>query len=250
MSSFSCSCLQIGRVVASFIVQHGIRNRILGLLPPDEFARLQPGLERCSFEQGVILESPETAITKVCFPEPGMISVMARTADGMQAEAGIIGPEGMTGIPLLHGIDSWPHVTIVQIPCRALCIGADAFRAVLGESRPLHDRLLRYAQVFAVQLAQGSLCNGRFTIEQRLARWLLMCHDRTDREDLPLTHELLSMMLGVRRAGITTALRSLEDAGAVKTRRGGIGIRDRDRMRDIAGDAYGVPEAEYARVLA
>ncbi|RYY05069.1 MAG: hypothetical protein EON55_28755, partial [Alphaproteobacteria bacterium] len=88
------------------------------MLPPDEFARLQPDLERCSFEQGVILESPETAITKVCFPEPGMISVMARTPDGMQAEAGIIGPEGMTGLPLLHGIDSWPHVTIVQIPWR------------------------------------------------------------------------------------------------------------------------------------
>lgn len=220
------------------------------MLPPDEFARLSPELERCSFEQGLILEAPEVPITKVCFPEPGMISVMARTPIGVQAEVGIIGPEGMTGLPLLHGLDRWPHATVVQIPCRALCIEVVAFRSVLAECRPLHDRLLRYAQVFAVQLAQGSLCNGRFTIEQRLARWLLMCHDRTDREDLPLTHELLSLMLGVRRAGITTALRTLNDAGAVKSRRGGIGIRDRARMVAIAGDAYGVPEAEYARVLA
>ncbi|GJD31690.1 hypothetical protein PMNALOAF_2952 [Methylobacterium adhaesivum] len=207
-------------------------------------------MERCSFEQGLVLEMPGTAITKVCFPEPGMISVMARTPVGVQAEVGIIGPEGMTGLPLLHGLDSWPHATIVQIPCRALCIEATAFRAVLAECRPLHERLLRYAQVFSVQLAQGSLCNARFTIEQRLARWLLMCHDRTDREDLPLTHELLSTMLGVRRAGITTALRMLNDSGAVKSRRGGIGIRDRSRMLAIAGDAYGVPEDEYTRVLA
>ena len=220
------------------------------MLSPDEFVRLQPHLERRSFEGGIVLEAPEAAISQVCFPEPGMISVMARTPIGVQAEVGAIGPEGMTGVPLLHGLDSWPHETVVQIPCRALCIEAAAFRAVLAECRPLHDRLLRYAQVFAVQLAQGSLCNSRFTIEQRLARWLLMCHDRTDREDLPLTHELLSLMLGVRRAGVTTALRNLNDAGAVKTRRGGIGIRDRSRMRAIAGDAYGVPEAEYERVLA
>ncbi|SFG99603.1 Crp/Fnr family transcriptional regulator [Methylobacterium gossipiicola] len=220
------------------------------MLPPEEFSRLQPELERCSFEQGLVLEAPDTPIAKVCFPEPGLISVMARTPVGVQAEVGIIGPEGMTGLPLLHGLTNWPHATVVQIPCRALCIEATAFRAALAECRPLHDRLLRYAQVFAVQLAQGSLCNGRFTIEQRLARWLLMCHDRTDREDLPLTHELLSSMLGVRRAGITTALRTLNDSGAVRSRRGGIGIRDRAQMRAIAGDAYGVPEAEYARVLA
>lgn len=235
--------------MTSRIVQLEVRNRLLGALTPDEFARLQPELERRSFESGIVLETPEMAIAQVCFPEPGMISVMARTPAGVQAEVGAIGPEGMTGLPLLHGLDSWPHETIVQIPCRALCIEARAFRAALTECRPLHDRLLRYAQVFAIQLAQGSLCNSRFTIEQRLARWLLMCHDRTDREDLPLTHELLSLMLGVRRAGVTTALRNLSDAGAVRTRRGGISIRDRSQMLAIAGGAYGGPEAEYQRVL-
>jgi CRP-like cAMP-binding protein len=138
----------------------------------------------------------------------------------------------------------------VQVPCRTLCIEAEAFRRTLTVSRPLHEHLLRYAQVFAVQLAQGALCNAQFTIEQRLARWLLMCHDRADREDLPLTHELLSLMLGVRRAGVTTGLRMLELAGALKTRRGGIGIRDRAILMAIAGACYGVPEAEYARILA
>ena len=219
------------------------------MLPPEEFSRLRPELERCSFEQGLVLEAAGAAIPKVCFPEPGLISVMARTPIGVQAEVGIIGPEGMTGLPLLHGLAAWPHATVVQIPCRALCIEAAAFRAVLAECRPLHDRLLRYAQVFAIQVAQGSLCNGRFTIEQRLARWLLMCHDRADREDLPLTHETLSLMLGVRRAGVTTGLRVLELAGALKMRRGGIGIRDRAALLAVAGASYGVPEAEYGRIL-
>lgn len=215
----------------------------------NDFEHLLPYVIRCSYEQGDVLEVPGEPIGMVCLPESGMLSVLARTAVGTQAEAGIIGPEGMTGLPLLHGVDRTPNLTIVQIPCRALCIEAEAFRRAIAESRTLHDQLLRYAQVFTIQVAQGSLCNSRFTIEGRLARWLLMCHDRADREDLPLTHELLSSMLGVRRAGITTALRVLENAGALKTRRGGIGIRDRSILLDIAGDAYGVPEAEYERVL-
>ena len=230
-------------------IQNEPRNRLLRSLPAFEFERLRPHLVRLSFEQGVVLEAPGEPIAAVHFPEPGMISVIARTAGGTQAEAGIIGPEGMTGLALLHGLDRTPHATVVQIGCRTFGIEADLFRRLIWESRPLHDYLLRYAQVFAVQLAQASLCNGRFTIDQRLARWLLMCHDRADREDLPLTHELLAVMLGVRRAGVTTALKSMEEFGAVKTRRGGISIRDRAALLDAAGEAYGVPEEEYERVL-
>jgi CRP-like cAMP-binding protein len=235
--------------VTAFILQSSVRNRLLRLLSADDFERILPNLVRCSYEQGEVLEKPGEPITTVCLPESGMFSVVDRTVVGTQAEAGIIGPEGMTGLALLHGVDRSPNLTVVQIPCRALCIEADAFRRAIAGSRSLHDHLLRYAQVFTIQVAQGSLCNSRFTIEERLSRWLLMCHDRADREDLPLTHELLSVMLGVRRAGVTTALRVLENAGALKTRRGGIGIRDRSILLEIAGEAYGVPEAEYERVL-
>lgn len=215
----------------------------------DDLQELAAHFSRVSFEQGAVLERPGEPIVTVFLPESGMLSVLAQTALGTQAEVGIIGPEGMTGLPLLHGVDRTPNLTMVQIPCRALCIEAEVFRQVIARTQSLHDQFLRYAQVFAIQVAQGSLCNSRFTIEARLARWLLMCHDRADREDLPLTHELLSAMLAVRRAGITTTLRVLENAGALKTRRGGIGIRDRAILAEIAGEAYGVPEAEYERVL-
>ncbi|MCI9880963.1 MULTISPECIES: Crp/Fnr family transcriptional regulator [Methylobacterium] len=204
---------------------------------------------RCSFDQGARLEAPGESIAAVHFPEPGMISVIAHTVDGCQVEAGIVGPEGMVGLALLNGVSASPHTVLVQVPCRTVQIDAAAFRDALAESRALHEHLLRYAQCFTVQLAQASLCNAHFTIERRLARWLLMCHDRADREDLPLTHETLSLMLGVRRAGVTTGLRLLELAGALKMRRGGIGIRDRAVLLAIAGASYGVPEAEYARLL-
>jgi len=239
----------IAGVVTSIIVQSEVRNRLLRALPPSEFERLRSALVRCSFEQGALLEAPGEPIAAVHFPEPGMISVIAHASDGVQSEAGIVGPEGMIGIALLNGVDSAPHSALVQVPCRTLRIDADAFRTALSESRALHAYFLRYAQFYAVQLAQAGLCNAHFTIEQRLARWLLMCHDRADREDLPLTHETLSLMLGVRRAGVTTGLRVLELAGALKMRRGGIGIRDRVALLAVAGASYGVPEAEYARII-
>jgi CRP-like cAMP-binding protein len=235
--------------VTSFPIQTDIRNHLLRTLCAADFDRLRGHLVRCSFEQGAVLEGPGESVAAVHFPEPGMLSLVAHAGDGTRAEAGIIGPEGMTGLALLNGVDASPHTILVQVPCRTLRIEAGPFRQALAASRTLSEHLLRYAQVFSVQLAQGSLCNAQFTIEQRLARWLLMCHDRADREDLPLTHELLSQMLGVRRAGVTTGLRVLELSGALKTRRGGISIRDRAVLRTIAGASYGVPEAEYARIL-
>lgn len=238
-----------GGVVPVLIAQSDVRNRLLATLAPSDFALLQPDLERRSLEQGDVVERPGKPIHEVIFPEPGMVSVVAHTLTGMTLEAGVIGPEGLTGLPLLHGIDRSPNEVRVQIPCRALCIPAEVFGQALRSSRTLHDHLLRFAHTFQVQLAQTVVCNGRLTINERLARWLLMCHDRADREDLPLTHEFLSLMLGVRRPGITTGLQVLEGAGALKMRRGAISIRDRDVLAQAAGDGYGTAEAEYERLF-
>ena len=232
-----------------FLQQTQIRNRLLATLPAADFARFQPHLERGSYDQGAVMEMPGEPIARAYFPEPGMVSVVVRGADGTRLEVGIIGPEGMTGLALLHGIAEASNSVFVQIPCRAIHIDAGIFCSIIEESRPVHRRLLRYAYAFSIQMAHTILCNGRFTIEVRLARWLLMCHDRADTEDLSLTHEFLSLMLGVRRAGVTTAVRRLEQAGAVKIRRGGLGIRNRDLLLECAGDSYGIPEAEYARII-
>ncbi len=230
------------------LLQSDIRNTLLSTLSPSDFAALQPHLGRQSLDQGFVVETADQAITHVHFPEPGVISVVARTGR-MRLEAGLIGPEGMTGLPLLNGVDRSPNETFVQIACRSWCVDAGVLQGVLGETRSVHAHLLRYAQTFSVQVAQTVLVNGCFTVGERLARWLLMCHDRVDREDLPLTHEFLSIMLGVRRAGVTTALQVLEGAKAVTLRRSSITVSDRSVLLDAAGDSYGVPEAEYIRVM-
>ena len=229
--------------------QAGLRNALLASLPEAAFGRLAPHLERLSLEMGHVVQSPGAPIEHAYFPEPGVISVVARGAGRERIEAGIIGPEGMTGVCVALGVDRTPDETFVQVPCRVLRIAAADLRGALEDSRPLHEHLLRFAYVFSVQLSQTALANGRATIDERLARWLLMCHDRCDREDLPITHETLSLMLGVRRAGVTTALASLAAAGAIGARRGSIRIRDRTVLIEAAGDIYGVAEAEYRRLF-
>ena len=229
--------------------QSGQRNALLASLPGAAYGRIAPHLERLSLEMGHCIQVPGSPIEHVCFPEPGVISVVARGAGGERIEAGVVGPEGMTGACVSLGVDRSPEEVFVQVPCRVLRIGAGDLRRALEASRPLHEHLLRYAHVFAVQVSQTALANGRATIDERLARWLLMCHDRCDREDLPITHESLSLMLGVRRAGVTTALASLAAAGAIGARRGSIRIRDRGVLIEAAGDIYGVAEAEYRQLF-
>ena len=176
--------------------QGAIRNELLRSLSAANFALLQPDLERDSYEQGAVMEAPGVAISHIYFPEPGMISVVAQTKSGVRVEAGVIGPEGMTGLAVLEGVDRSPHATFVQIPCRAVRLEIAVFKRSIEASRSLHAHLHLYAQTFSVQLANTVLCNGHFTIDQRLARWILMAHDRADREDL-------SLMPSVRRAGVT-----------------------------------------------
>jgi CRP-like cAMP-binding protein len=126
---------------------------------------------------------------------------------------------------------------------------SDELRAALEENEPLRRIALIYSQAQLVQLAFTALANGRYTIDERLARWLLMCHDRLDTDVLPVTHEFLALMLGIRRAGVTTALHILEGAGIVKASRGRIEVLKRDELRESAGESYGAPEAEYERLI-
>ncbi|GJE17884.1 Crp/Fnr family transcriptional regulator [Methylobacterium marchantiae] len=229
--------------------QGAVRNRLLTTLTAAEFALLAPDLKRVSLEQGYVVQEPLQPIPHVFFPEPGVVSVVARTSAGERLEAGVIGPEGMTGLAIIHGIDRSPNEIFVQIPCRAWRIETGRLLAAIAESTSLQNHLLRFAHAFSVQVAQTVICNGRFTIDERLARWLLMCHDRSDREDLPLTHEFVSLMLGIRRSGTTMGLQRLIRAGGVTAKRGIIGIRDRGVLIEAAGDTYGLPEAEYERVM-
>jgi CRP-like cAMP-binding protein len=152
-------------------------------------------------------------------------------------------------MPILLGTDRTPHECFIQTLGAGLRIRADDLRRAMASSASLHQHLLRFVQAFTIQMGQTALSNGSHTIEERLARWLLMCHDRVDGDELSTTHEFLSLMLGVRRAGVTLALQALEGRGLVSTKRGQVTVLDRAKLEEVAGDSYGVAEAEYARLI-
>ena len=230
-------------------IQVSIRNRLLATLSPVDFSLLEPQLERVPLPVGVRLLEPNSPIEHVYFLEQGIASVVANTPQGRRIEAGIIGREGLTGIPALLGTDRTPHECFIQTAGEGVRIWADDLRRALAGSASLHQHLLQFVQAFMIQMGQTALSNGCHTLEQRLARWLLMCHDRVDGGDLSTTHEFLSLMLGVRRAGVTVALQVLEDRGLIATKRAQITVLDRAKLEAVAGDSYGVPEAEYARLF-
>jgi CRP-like cAMP-binding protein len=228
--------------------QASVRNRLLSALPPDDFGLLQPHLEPTSLEPRQWIIETKRPIRRVYFPEQSIVSILADTSQG-RIEVGMIGPEGMAGLPVVHGIDRSPHGCLVQAAGQALKITAQNLRTAVRHSPALHARLLRYAHARMVQTAQTAYANAGSDIEARLARWVLMTDDRLEGEDLPLTHEFLSMMLGVRRAGVTLAIQALEGNGLIRAKRGSLTVLDRAGLEALARDAYGVAEAEYAHVM-
>jgi CRP-like cAMP-binding protein len=199
------------------------------------------------FRQSV--EERNRPIEHVYFPTDGIISIVADTGHGAQIEVGIIGHEGVCGHPVIIGDGRASNSAFSQVPGSAFRIKAGALRKAVDQSASLRQLLLRYIQVFAVQSAQTALANGQSKLDERLTRWLLMAHDRVGKAELPLTHELLSIMLGVRRAGVTQALHMLEGKGLIRARRGVITVVDRRGLEKNAGAIYGAPEAEYKRLI-
>lgn len=246
----SRSCPEPVRDVLSRNQASFSRNRILSTLSKDDFESLRPHLERVPLKVRHMFEEPDEPIRHVYFPEPCVCSVVASTRDGERVEVGLFGPEGMSGLPLIHGDDRSPLQTFVQVEGTGIRIGADELRRAMEASPSMQRLMLRYAQAYSIQVAYTALANGRYTIDERLARWLLMCHDRIDGDVIHLTHEFLALMLGVRRAGVTTALQDLEGARVIDAGRGRIEILSRTELLEAAGDSYGPPEAEYERLMA
>jgi hypothetical protein len=163
-------------------------------------------------------------------------------------EVGIVGRDGMSGIPIIMATDRSPNNVFVQVPGRGQRLSSERLRIAIEKSSSLHKLFLAFAHGFMTQTAHTAVANGRGKLEERLARWLLMAHDRLDGDELPLTHEFLSMMLGVRRAGVTTAFHLLEKKGLVGATRGLISVVDRGGLEETAGEYYGLSEKEYKRL--
>lgn len=225
------------------------RNRLLASLVEDDVERLRPHLRPVELEMQMRLQIPHEPVAEVYFPETGIASIVAIGADDRRIEAGLFGRDGMTGTPILLGNQSSPNEIFVQLAGTGLVMPGEALHEALGASPTLRTRLLRFVSVLLVQTSHTALANGRARIEERLARWLLMYHDRIDGDELVITHDFLSLMLGVRRPGVTDAVHLLEGQGPIRAFRGRIVIRDRPALETIAGGFYGVPEREYSRLI-
>ena len=167
----------------------------------------------------------------------GFASVVAVQRSGKEVEVGLIGREGMTGLPVVLGDHRSPHATYIQVAGKGHSIPATQLRQAMQESGSLRDSLLKFVQAFGVQTAHTGICNAQSRMDERLARWLLMAQDRIQSDILPLTHEFLSLMLGVRRPGVTVALKALRERGLISYRRGEITIKDRKGVARLAGEA-------------
>ena len=212
-------------------------------------ARLEPHFEHVQLRIKQVLLKPNTPIEYVYFFESGLASIVAISSDGRRLEVGLYGREGMGSSAFLLGDDQSPHEHFVQIAGSGLRIPVAVMRDAVAQSVLLNTLLLKYLRAFHLQVAQTALSNGNFTLTERLARRLLMCHDRVDGDEIPLTHEFLGIMLAVRRSGVTLALQTLEGAHIIKARRGCIIFRDRAKLEEIAGGSYGVAEAAYERLV-
>lgn len=231
------------------ILRATIGNTLLSGMSESDYALLEPHLTRIALPRLLDFYDAGGDIGHVYFPEDGIVSIVATEADGHQVEVGIFGREGMAGTPIVLATDCSPHHVYIQVEgVSGLKLETVLLREAMQASPTLSARLLRYVQTVLVQTASSLSARASYTIEQRLARWILMCDDRLS-GDIRLTHELMSMMLGSRRASVTVAVQNLEMKRLITTKRGSTTVRDRTGLEKMTGGCYGYAEAEYERIM-
>jgi CRP-like cAMP-binding protein len=204
-----------------------VANRLLAALPGKEYQRLRPHLEEGALSFGEVLYESGEIIRRVYFPNHGIVSLLSMVEERSTLEVGVVGSEGMVGISVFLGAQASPNQALVQGAGAAMSMKADAMRKHVGHEGPLPDLLRRYANSLLAQISQTAACNRFHAVEARLARWLLMTHDRIRSNEFRLTQEFLSHMLGVRREGVTNAARALQQMNLISYVRGQLTILDR-----------------------
>jgi CRP-like cAMP-binding protein len=222
------------------------QNRLLRALPAADLERLWPRLDRMELRANTTVQTAEAPMEGLLFLEAGTVSMIATFEDGSRIEVGMVGCEGVVGLPLVFGATSSALEGLVQMEGRALRLPAGGLRAALADMPALMPLLLRYADSFLFQVAQAGACNGKHPIEQRLARWLLMEHDRSDGDSFVMTQEFMAIMLGVRRPGVTLAIGALQRAGLVVHGRGHLRVVNRAGLEAAACECYGLIRRRFA----
>ncbi|MFP3547151.1 Crp/Fnr family transcriptional regulator [Rhizobium sp. SIMBA_035] len=225
-------------------------NHILNILSAEDVASIRLSLEEVEMPQGFIMARAECQIDHVYFPSSGFGSVMVVGENGRRAEAGMFGREGFTPLAAAVGDDRSIYEIVMQANGAGHRVPVRAFSKAVNARPSFAAVLAKFTHVFAAQVAYTALSNATDHVDRRLARWLLMSHDRIDGDVIRITHDYIAVMLAVRRPGVTTSLHVLEGLHLIRSERGAITIRDRDGLEAYAGMSYGRPEQEYERIVA
>ena len=225
------------------------QNQLLAALSEIEYQRLVPNLELVSLPLHKVIYEPGEPITHVYFPHQALVSLVSLMEDGSTVEVGLVGNEGMVGLPVIWGGDTTTTKAFVQIADSGSRMKASLLKIEFDRGDQLQTLLLRYMQALHTQISQLAACNRLHMIEGRLARWLLSVHDRMQKDEFPLTHEFIGQMLGTRRAGVTEAAGVLSQGGMIRYTRGKITILDRQKLEATACECYGLVKSECTRLL-
>jgi CRP-like cAMP-binding protein len=226
-----------------------VQNRLLSVLPDNEFDYLAPNLEPTSFPRGTTINQAGDDLTRCYFPTDGMISLLSVTEQGHAVEVGFIGYEGMLGLPAILGQNEMPYQALVQVKSDCLSIESKYVRELFSRGGVFHDIALRYLYVMIRQVGQTCVCNHFHTIEARLCRWLTVMCERSSNNHLVLTQEFLAHMLGVQRTSIGLIAHSLQQKGVIRYSRGKVEILQPDELKRLACECYSVVRDEYQKFL-
>lgn len=230
-------------------VPNTVPSRFLASLPGESLRRLRPHLRPFDLPLRTFLFQMGDPLDHVFFPYRGMTSLLIGLEDGALLEVGVIGREGAVGLAALSGAKAAPHTAMIQMPGEGASIKADILRGEMLRSTEVLDRVLRSTQALNAQVSQTAACNAHHTLPERLARWLLMAHDRAESDELPLTQEFLSMMLGVRRAGVSVVANTLQQAGTISYHRGRVVVTDRQGLEAASCECYAMVARQVEALL-
>ena len=231
-------------------VQSPLHNQLLAILPREEYQRLLPNLQHLDFSLGEVLYESSERLDYVYFPTNAVVSLLYTMANGSTAEMGLVGSDGVVGVALFLGGETTPNRAVVQVAGHAFKMKAKVLQEEFARGGPLQLALLRYTQALITQISQTAVCNRLHTVEQRLCRWLLLSQDRVRSDDLRMTQEFISNMLGGRRESVTVAAGRLQDAGLIRYARGTIIILDRPGLESVVCECYSIVKRETDRLQA
>jgi CRP-like cAMP-binding protein len=224
-------------------------NRLLAALPDAEYQRLIPHLDHVSLSFKQVLHEVGELIEYVYFPHEAIVSSLSTMADGSMIEVGLVGNDGVIAIPAALGDNIATTTAMVQLPGSGMRMKASVLKSEFQRGGSFQSLLLRYMQAQHTFVSQNAACNRLHHLEGRLARWLLLVYDRVGSNELPLTHEFMAQMLGVRRAGLTEAANALQQAGLIRYTRGKVTILNREELEAASCECYEIIKGDYARLL-